>query len=463
MDKRQTTAMVVVASQMEKRGFKMMSHNFDYDYFVIGAGSGGVRSARIAAGHGAKVGIAEGRFLGGTCVNIGCVPKKLMAYAADYHAHFEDSRGYGWTYDNASFDWSTLIKNKDTEIQRLNGIYKNLLEKAGVTIHGAYASFIDKNTLLVGDDTITADKMLIATGGSPRRPDIEGADHMIVSDDAFYLDALPDHIVIYGGGYIAVEFAHIFHGMGSKVTLVYRGDLFMRGFDDDIRAHLRDEMIKQGIDLLFNVTITTVTENSVTLSDGSFIKCNKAMAAIGRDAKTDNLNLSAVGIEDGTIKVNDKYQTSQDNIYALGDVIGRVELTPVAIKEGHWLADTLFGDIDRPAPSYDDIPTAVFSRPNIGTVGLTEAQARDKGYDITIYKSDFKPMVHTLSKRDERTLVKMIIDKKTDRVLGVHMVGLDSAEILQGFGVAIKAGATKAHFDETIGIHPTSAEELVTL
>ncbi len=440
-----------------------MSHNFDYDYFVIGAGSGGVRSARIAAGHGAKVGIAEGRFLGGTCVNIGCVPKKLMAYAADYHAHFEDSLGYGWTYDNASFDWSTLIKNKDTEIQRLNDIYKNMLEKAGVTIHGDYASFIDNHTLQVGDDTITADKILIATGGSPRRLDFEGADLMIVSDDAFYLNELPDHIVIYGGGYIAVEFAHIFHGMGSKVTLVYRGDLFMRGFDDDIRAHLRDEMIKQGIDLRFNVTITKVTDHDVTLSDGSSITCDKAMAAIGRNAQTDNLNLPTVGIADGTIKVNDTYQTSQDNIYALGDVIGRVELTPVAIKEGHWLADTLFGGIGRPAPSYDDIPTAVFSRPNIGTVGLTEAQARDKGYDITIYKSDFKPMVHTLSKRDERTLMKMIVDKKTDRVLGIHMVGLDSAEILQGFGVAIKAGATKAHFDETIGIHPTSAEEFVTM
>jgi len=440
-----------------------MTHNFDYDYFVIGAGSGGVRSARIAASHGAKVGIAEGRFLGGTCVNIGCVPKKLMAYAADYHAHFQDSNGFGWHYDNTSFDWKTLIANKDIEIARLNGIYKNLLENAGVQLHDGYASFIDQNTIKVGQETITADKILIATGGTPRRPDIDGADNMIVSDDAFYLDELPNHIVIYGGGYIAVEFAHIFHGLGAKVTLVYRGDLFLRGFDDDIRAHLCDEMQKQGIDLRFNVTIESVTAHDATLSDGSKIECDKVMSAIGRDAKTDNLNLSAIGLSDGFIDVNESYQTSQDNIYAVGDIINRVALTPVAIKEGHWLADTLFGGITRPAPSYDNIPTAVFSRPNIGTVGLTEAQARDKGFDIAIYKSNFKPMVHTLSKRDERTLMKMIIDKKTDKVLGIHVVGLDSAEMLQGFGVAIKAGATKADFDETIGIHPTSAEELVTM
>ncbi len=440
-----------------------MKHEFDYDYFVIGAGSGGVRSARIAAGHGAKVGVAEGRFLGGTCVNIGCVPKKLMAYAADYHAQFEDAIGFGWSQETPSFNWSTLIQNKDTEIERLNGIYKNLLGNAGVTIHADYASFIDKNTLQVGKDTITADKVLIATGGSPRRPDFEGAEHMIVSDDAFYLDALPNHIVIYGAGYIAVEFAHIFHGLGAKVTLIHRGDNILRGFDDDIRAHLRDEMIKQGVDFRFNTTIVKATETSVTLSDGTIIECDKAMAAIGRDAKTDSLNLDAIGLPDGTITVNDHYQTSIDNIYAVGDVTGRVELTPVAIKEGHWLADTLFGNINRPAPSYDNIPTAVFSRPNIGTVGLTEAQAKDKGHDVKCYTSHFKPMVHSLSGRDERTFMKLVVDIKTDRVLGVHVCGLDSSEMLQGFGVAIKAGATKAMFDETIGIHPTSAEELVTM
>lgn len=440
-----------------------MSHKFDYDYFVIGAGSGGVRSARIAATHGAKVGIAEGRFLGGTCVNIGCVPKKLMAYAADYHAYFEDAVGYGWSKEMPSFNWQTLIQNKDSEIERLNGIYKNLLENAGVTIHPAYASFADKHTLQVGDKTITANKILIATGGTPRRPDIEGAEHMIVSDDAFYLDALPNHIVIYGAGYIAVEFAHIFHGLGSKVTLVYRGDNILRGFDDDIRIHLKTEMEKQGIDFKFGVTIVKASANAVTLSDGTEITCDKAMAAIGRNAKTDTLNLDKIGLPNGTIMVNEQYQTTIDNIYAVGDVTGRVELTPVAIKEGHWLADTLFGNIKRPAPSYDNIPTAVFSRPNIGTVGLSEAEAIEKGYDITVYKSDFKPMVHTLSKRDERTLMKLIVDNKTDKVIGLHIVGLDGPEMLQGFAVAIKAGATKAIFDETIGIHPTSAEELVTM
>jgi glutathione reductase (NADPH) len=446
-----------------------MSHNFDYDYFVIGAGSGGVRSARIAASHGAKVGIAEGRFMGGTCVNIGCVPKKLMAYAADYHAHFEDAVGFGWSGEKHSFDWSTLIKNKDTEIERLNGIYKNMLGNAGVTVHADYASFIDAHTLQVGDETITANKILIATGGTPRLPEFDGAEHMIVSDDAFYLDNLPNHVVIYGGGYIAVEFAHIFHGLGAKVSLIYRGDMFLRGFDDDIRDHLYKEMQKQGIEFHFNTTIEHIEKSkqlSITLSNGQTLQCDQTMAAIGRVAKTDNLNPSAANVAlnaNGTIKTNDTYQTSTHNIYAVGDVTGRVELTPVAIKEGHWLSDTMFGNIDRPTPSYDNIPTAVFSRPNIGTVGLSESQARDKGHDITVYKSDFKPMVHTLSKRDERTFMKMIVDNKTDKVLGIHMVGLDSPEMLQGFGVAIKAGATKAIFDETIGIHPTSAEELVTM
>ena len=446
-----------------------MSHNFDYDYFVVGAGSGGVRSARIAASHGAKVGIAEGRFMGGTCVNIGCVPKKLMAYAADYHAHFEDAIGFGWSNEKHVFDWSTLIKNKDAEIARLNGIYKNLLGNAGVTIHGDYASFIDEHILKVGNETITADKILIATGGTPRLPKFDGAEHMIVSDDAFYLENLPEHVVIYGGGYIAVEFAHIFHGLGAKVSLVYRGDMFLRGFDDDIREHLYKEMQKQGVDFHFNTTIEHIEKSeqlNIALSNGQTITADQAMAAIGRVAKTDNLNPSAANVElnaNGTIKTNDGYQTSTNNIYAVGDVTGRVELTPVAIKEGHWLADSMFGNIDRPAPSYDNIPTAVFSRPNIGTVGLTETQAREQGHDITVYKSDFKPMVHTLSKRDERTFMKMIVDNKTDKVLGIHMVGLDSPEMLQGFGVAIKAGATKAIFDETIGIHPTSAEELVTM
>lgn len=453
----------------------MTEHNFDYDYFVIGAGSGGVRSARIAAGHGAKVGIAEGRFFGGTCVNIGCVPKKLMAYAADFHASFEDAHGFGWgKHADPVFDWNYFINHKNNEIKRLNEIYVNLLEKAGVTIHNGYASFVDSHTLRIGTETITARHILIATGGQPRLPNIDGAKHMIVSDDAFYLESLPKHVVIYGGGYIAVEFAHIFKGLGSEVTLVYRGDLFMRGFDDDIRAHLRDEMMRQGINLRFNTQIESIGKQdndllvTLTGTDDSIVVCDCVMSAIGRDPLTENLNLAAAGIEmtdKGHIKTDTHYKTTAtgDNIYAVGDVTGRVELTPVAIKEGHWLADTLFGGIKRPTPDYENIPTAVFSRPQIGTVGLSEAEARERGYALEIYKSSFRPMAYSLTDRQERTFMKMVVDKDTQKVLGLHICGLDAAEMTQGFAVAIKAGATKDIFDRTIGIHPTSAEEIVTM
>ncbi len=448
-----------------------MSHKFDYDYFVIGAGSGGVRSARIAASHGAKVGIAEGRFFGGTCVNVGCVPKKLLAYAADYGDHLEDAKGYGWSYDNLSFDWKTLIDNKDKDIARLNEVYKNILKQNHIDAFEDYASFQDSNTLQIGDKTITADKILIACGGKPRMPDIEGVEHMINSDGAFYLDALPDHIVIYGGGYIAVEFAHIFSGLGAKVTLVYRGDLFMRGFDIDIRNHLRDDMMKQGIDLSFNANITHIGQQNedkiVTLDTGSTIICDTVMAAIGRVPETGKLNLKAANIktnDSGHIVINDRYQTSVDNIHAIGDVIGKVELTPVAIVEGHWLADCLFGDDEeRPTPSYDDIPTAVFSKPNIATIGLTQEKALAEGYEIKVFKSNFKPMIYSLTSREERSLMKIIVDRKTDKLLGIHLIGVDSAEILQGFAVAVKMGMKKSDLDQTIGIHPTVAEELVQM
>ena len=446
---------------------------YDYDYFVIGAGSGGVRSARVAATHGAKVGIAEGRHMGGTCVNVGCVPKKLMAYAADYHALFEDAVGYGWSeHKNAKFNWKTFIENKNTEIHRLNEIYANMLDKAGVTVYSEYASFIDKHTLRVGDETITAEHILIATGGKPRLPKFDGAEHMIVSDDAFFLEDLPKHIVIYGGGYIGVEFAHIFSGMGSKVTLVYRGDLFMRGFDSDIRCHLRDEMSKQGIDLRFNAEIAHIGKQGddllVTLTDDeeSVVICDCALSAIGRLPETGKLNLENIKIDlkdSGHIKIDDCYETSIDNIYAIGDVTGNIELTPVAIREGQWLADTLFQDRDRECLNYQQIPTAVFSRPQIGTVGLTEEQAKEDGYDIDVYKSTFRPMAYTLANRNERTFIKMICEKKTNIVLGLHICGLDAAEMTQGFAVAMKAGATKECFDATVGIHPTSAEEIVTM
>lgn len=448
-----------------------MSAKRDFDYFVIGAGSGGVRSSRIAATHGAKVGIAEGRFYGGTCVNVGCVPKKLFAYAADFRMDFDDSAGYGWASQTPSFDWNKLIQNKDAEIKRLNGIYENILNNAGVQIFNDYARFIDRHTLQIGNDTVTADNILIATGGKPRPLSIKGGEHAIVSDDAFYLDELPQSITIYGGGYIAVEFAHIFHNLGVDTTLVYRGDLFMRGFDLDIRKALEEEMRKKHINLVFNTEITEITKNGKSdfeakLSNGTNLKTNLVMSAIGRVAETKGLDLGNAGVTsnpDGTIPVDNNYQTNVDNIYAVGDIIDRVQLTPVALAEGHLLADRLYGGLQRPDLDYSNIATAVFSDPPIGTVGLSEEQALKEGFEIDVYLSKFKPMKYALSGRDTKTTMKMIVDHKTDRILGIHVLGLDAPEMMQGFGVAVIAGAKKADFDRTIGIHPTSAEELVTM
>lgn len=445
-----------------------------FDYFVIGAGSGGTRSARIAASHGTKVGIAEGRFFGGTCVNIGCVPKKIFAYAADKHMEFEDAAGYGWDLGSKpKFDWQRLVQNKDKEINRLNGIYKNLLQNAGVSVYQDNAKFIDAHTLQIGSDVISADKILIATGSTPRKLSITGSQHFIVSDDAFYLKDLPASIMIYGGGYIAVEFAHIFNGLGVDTTLVYRGDLFMRGFDKDIREHLRDQMSAKGIKLRFNTEITSITSLNgqshpfnVGFKDGSSATTDLVMSAIGRDPLTNTLDLQNSGVlltAHGSVAVNDDYQTNVPHIYAVGDVTDRVQLTPVALSEGHWLADTLFGSISRPAPSYENIPTAVFSDPNISTIGLSEEQALHKGHKIKVFKSHFTPMKYILPQRAEKTLMKIIVCQDSDKILGLHIVGLDAAEMLQGFATAIVAGCTKADFDRTIGIHPTSAEELVTL
>lgn len=444
--------------------------NYDYDYFVIGAGSGGVRSSRIAAAHGAKVGVAESAALGGTCVNIGCVPKKLLAYASDYGPSFEDARGYGWSAENISFDWNKLIENKNNEINRLNGIYENLLNNAGVDLVRCYARFVDEHTLDIDGKQVTADKILIATGGKPRRPSYEGAEHVIVSDDAFYLEKMPKHVVIEGGGYIAVEFAHIFHGLGAHVSLIYRGEQILRGFDDDIRNFLADEMQKQGINIILGENITKIDADNdqytVQTDKDQSISCDLVMSAIGRVPYTQDLGLENAGIDhkdNGQILVSETYQTNKPHIYAVGDVTDRVNLTPVAIAEGHWLADTLFGGIERPAPSYENIPTAVFSNPAIGTVGLTEQQAKDKSFDIKCFTSNFKPMVHTLSGRDERTLMKLIVDTSSDKVLGAHICGKDAPEMTQALGIALQCGATKADFDRTIGIHPTSAEEFVTM
>lgn len=444
--------------------------SFDYDLFVIGAGSGGVRASRMAASKfGKRVAVAEDRHLGGTCVNVGCVPKKLLVYASHYSEDFHEARGFGWTVGDSSFDWKTLIANKDQEIGRLNGIYGNLLANAGVDLIEGRATVVDAHTVAVGDKRYTAEKILVAVGGWPVVPDIPGKEHVITSNEAFYLDDLPKRVIVVGGGYIAVEFAGIFNGLGSQVTQLYRGPLFLRGFDQDVREFLAGEMRKKDIDLRFNSNIATVEKTDggliATLEDGSTIEADVIMYATGRAPKVEGLGLEQAGVEmrgNGAVVISDDFQTSVPSIYALGDVTDRVQLTPVAIAEAMVLVHNLYGGEGR-RMSYDDIPTAVFSQPNIGTVGLTEEQAREKYGAVDIYKSEFRPMKHTLSGSDERTLMKLIVDQASDRVVGLHMVGPEAGEITQGMGIAIKAGATKADFDATIGIHPTSAEEFVTM
>jgi glutathione reductase (NADPH) len=440
-----------------------------YDYFVIGAGSGGVRSARIAASHGAKVAVAEKQALGGTCVNIGCVPKKLFAYGSDFSMEFEDAVAYGWSVSKTSFNWNTLRDNKTKEIKRLNGIYENLLKKNNVDLFKGEATFIDKNTIEVDGKQIKADKILIATGGTPRRPEISGSEHIAVSDDMFYLKTFPKKVTIIGGGYIAVEFAHILHGLGAEVDLIQRSDQLLNGFDSDIRKTLAEEMQKQGINIHFNTKPIKVEKSKdayiLHTDKGQQIKTDLVMAAIGRDPLIDNLKIDKAGVtktQSGKIAVDQEFKTNIDNIYAVGDVSSAKELTPMAIAEGHALADRLFNKQNRTL-SYENIPTAVFSQPQVGTVGLSEEEAIDKGFKTKVFITKFTPLKHTLSGRDEKTMMKLVVDEKSDKVLGVHMVGADAAEIIQGFAVALNAGATKAVFDKTIGIHPTSAEEFVTM
>lgn len=443
--------------------------DYDFDFYVIGAGSGGVRCARMSASYGARVGVAEERYLGGTCVNVGCVPKKLFSYGSHFAGDFEDAAAYGWDVGPATLDWKRLIDNKNREILRLNGIYRRILDGSNVTIHESRATLKDAHTLDVGGETITADKILVATGGWPSVPDFPGKEHAITSNEAFFLEDLPARTIIVGGGYIAVEFAGILHGYGSHVTQLYRGDMFLRGFDEDLRTHLAGEMKKQGVDLRFNANIASLEKTGdgliATLENGETLEADAVMYATGRVPNTRNIGLEALGVEmkpDGSIVIDDQFQTSVPNIYALGDVIDRYQLTPVAISEAMVLSANLFnGKNDE--MDYADIPTAVFSHPNIGTVGLTEEQAREKYQGVTIYRSTFKPMKHTLTGRDEQTLMKLIVDKASDRVVGCHMVGPDAGELIQGMGVALKAGATKAQFDATVGIHPTAAEEFVTM
>jgi glutathione reductase (NADPH) len=444
---------------------------YDFDLYVIGAGSGGVRAARFAAGFGAKVAVAESRYLGGTCVNVGCVPKKLLVYGAHYAEDFEQASAYGWTAGEASFDWATLIANKDREINRLNGIYRNLLVNSGVTLHEGHAKITGPNEVEINGERHTAQHIMIATGGWPVIPEIPGREHAISSNEAFFLKSLPKRMLVVGGGYIAVEFAGIFHGMGAQTSLLYRGDLFLRGFDGAVRKHLAEELQRRGLDLQFNADIQRIDKEAdgslkVTLKDGRTLATDCVFYATGRRPMLDNLGLENTGVtldDKGFVQVNEKYETAEPSILAIGDVIGRVQLTPVALAEGMAVARRLFKPEQYRLVDYRMIPTAVFSLPNIGTVGLTEEQAREEGHEVQIFESRFRPMKLTLTECQERTLMKLVVDASTDKVLGCHMVGPDAGEIVQGLAIALKAGATKRDFDETIGVHPTAAEEFVTM
>ena len=442
---------------------------YDYDLFVIGAGSGGVRAARMAGGFGAKVAVAEERYLGGTCVNVGCIPKKLFVYAAHYAEDFQDAAGYGWQVSEPVFDWNVLLKNKNNEISRLNGIYENLLKRNNVVLYNSRAVIEGPNTVRVNGKNVSARRILVATGGWPHIPDIPGREHVISSNEAFFLETLPDSVVIAGGGYIAVEFAGIFHGLGVDTTLVYRGDLFLRGFDGEMREFLAEQMRGKGIRLLFNTRISSIQKQDdrylVNASGADPLPTDLVLYATGRRPNTADLGLETAGVElndKGAIAVDDEYRSSVPSIYAIGDVTDRFNLTPVATAEGTALANNLFNNQSRRV-DYRDIPTCIFSQPNLGTVGLTEEQARQEYPNVDIYKSRFTSLKHTLTGNNEKTLMKMIVDWDTDRVLGVHMVGADAGETIQGIGIALKAGATKATFDATIGIHPTAAEEFVTM
>jgi glutathione reductase (NADPH) len=441
----------------------------DFDLFTIGAGSGGVRASRTAAGLGARVAVAESRRLGGTCVNVGCVPKKLLVYASQFSAAFEDARGFGWTIGDNTFDWGRLIANKDREIDRLNEVYRTLLEGSGVSILEGRARLVDRHTVDVGGNRYTADKILIASGGRPHVVDIPGAEYGISSDEVFYLPTLPRRIVIVGGGYIAVEFAGIFNGLGSEVHLLHRGPLFLRGFDDDVRTTLAAEMTRRGVRLRFDTRPTQIARHGdgvvVALPDGSQIQADVVLCGTGRVPNTSDLGLEQLGVEltDRNAVVVDQFsESSVSGIYAIGDCTDRRALTPVALAEAMAFVETVF-KANPTSVSYSNVPSAVFSQPSVGTVGLTEDEARRDGFDVRIFRSTFRPMVHTLSGRDERTMMKLVVDRVNDRVLGVHMVGPDAGEIIQGMAVALTCGATKAQFDATIGIHPTAAEEFVTM
>jgi len=444
---------------------------FDFDLFVIGAGSGGVRAARMAASKGIRVAVAEDMFLGGTCVNVGCVPKKLFVYGAHYADEFHEAKGFGWNVQGQpAFDWPTLRDNKTQEIKRLNGVYKNLLDNSGATLINGRATVTGSNEVEVAGQRYTAERILVATGGWPFVPEFPGSSHVISSNEVFDLETFPKDVIVVGGGYIAVEFAGIFNGLGAKTTQLYRGEMFLRGFDQDVREFVAEELAKKGIDLKFNCDIESVEKLpngrlQANLNNGETLEADQILYATGRKAKTADLGLEEAGVElrkNGSIVVDDFYQTSVPSIFALGDVKGGIQLTPVALAEGMtFLAQQYDGSQTK--LDYELIATAVFCQPNIGTVGLSEEQAREQLGDVQVFRSSFRAMKHTLSGSDEKTLMKMIVETATDKVVGIHMVGSDAGEIVQGMAIAMKAGATKAVFDSTIGIHPTSAEEFVTM
>ncbi len=440
-----------------------------FDLFVIGGGSGGVRAARMAAQRGARVALAEISALGGTCVNLGCIPKKLYSYAAHYGEAFEESHGFGWSGPAPTFDWATLKRNRAIEILRLNGVYEKLLDGAGVRLLRGFARLVDADTIEIGGERIRARHILVATGGAAQVDTFRGSDLVITSDLVFDVEPFPRRLLVIGGGYIACEFASIFNGLGSRVTQIYRGTQVLRGFDDDVRNFVAGEMGKKGVDIRVNAQIGSVERSGgglqVTMRDGATLEVDTVLCAIGRRPKVAGLGLEAAGVrtdERGAIAVDDAFRTSVPHIHAVGDVIDRVQLTPVALAEAMVLVDGLFGSGSRKM-DYADIPTAVFTHPNIGTVGLTEAQARERFGRVRIYRSEFRALKHTLSGSSERTLMKLVVDDASDRVVGVHMVGEEAGEIIQGLAVALKAGATKAVLDATVGIHPTAAEEFVTM
>ncbi|HEY7841934.1 MAG TPA: glutathione-disulfide reductase [Gammaproteobacteria bacterium] len=441
----------------------------DYDLFVIGAGSGGVRAARMSAGLGARVAIAEERYLGGTCVNVGCIPKKLLVYAAHFRGEFDDAGGYGWSVGETAFDWSRLIQNKNREIGRLNGVYEKLLLDAGAEILRGRARLIDPHSVEIGGRVLRAERILVATGAWPAIPEFPGREHVISSNEAFFLETLPRRVIVVGGGYIAVEFAGIFNGLGAATSLAYRGPLFLRGFDGDAREALAGEMRRRNIELLFNTNVSRIdrgrTGLTVRFDDAAPRETDLVLYATGRRPNTAGIGLEEAGVKldgKGAVIVDEDLRSSVPNIHALGDVTNRINLTPVATAEGSALARTLFGG-QPTRVDYGGIPTCVFSQPPLAAVGLTEEQAREKHGDIDVYRSAFTPLRHTLTGRAERTFMKLVVRRSDDRVVGAHMVGADAGEIIQGIAIAMKAGATKAQFDQTIGIHPTSAEEFVTM